>query len=94
MRGLTVVNAELERAECQTPPGMAFWSGTGPEGAKCGKCAHFGYSYPSGISPTNGETLYSRKISSCEKFFQMSKRHGASLRKTQDGCKYFEAAKP
>ena len=40
--GLTRPNEALERLADATVPGMAHWSGTGPEGATCGKCAFYG----------------------------------------------------
>lgn len=86
MRGMTVVNADLERAEASTAPGMAHWAGGGPDGATCGKCAFWGYSY----RKHNGDP--GRRASSCEKYFKMMSKHGDSLDKRQAACKYFEAA--
>lgn len=86
MRGMTVTNPELESAEARTAPGMAHWAGSGPDGAKCGKCAFYGYHY----RKSNGDT--SRRASSCEKFFKMMSKHGDGLDKNQLGCKYFEPA--
>ena len=40
--GLTRPNEALERLAAATVPGMAHWSGTGPEGATCGKCTFYG----------------------------------------------------
>jgi hypothetical protein len=83
MRGLTVINKELERAEILTAPGMAHWAGSGPEGAMCGKCRFHGYTYVK----TNGD--HANKRSSCESFYKMTGRHGGALDEKQIGCKYF-----
>ena len=51
MKHLTAVgNPELARKIAATPAGMAFWTGTGPEGATCVQCGFFtstGYLYGS-----------------------------------------------
>lgn len=82
MRGLTVTDETLERAESATVPGMAHWAG-GANGGKCGDCRFFGYSY----SKRDGDPA--RKNSSCEKFFKITGQHGGSIEKRQPGCKYF-----
>lgn len=84
MRGLTVIDEVLEGAEKLTAPGMAHWAGTGPEGAKCGACRFYGYTY---LKP-NGDAA--NKVSSCEKFYKATRRHGQTLETRQLGCKYFE----
>ena len=87
MRGLTVIDPVLERAEGQTAPGMAHWAGGGPSGSVCGKCAFYGYSY----SAPNGDITNRR--SSCEKFWRVTGRHGGTLGARQSACKYFEPKK-
>ena len=87
MRNLTIVDPVMERAEMQTAPGMAHWAGSGPDGAICGKCAFYGYSY----TDSSGRAVTKR--SRCEKFWRMTGRHGNSLETRQIGCKYFEAEK-
>jgi len=84
MRNLTVIDEELERAERQTAPGMAHWAGSGPDGATCGKCANYGYTY----IKSNGD--HATKPSSCEKFWSVTGRHGGTLDARQIGCKYFD----
>ena len=84
MRGLTVIDPELERAEAQTAPGMAHWAGGAPSGATCGKCRFYGYSY----FKTNGQAA--SKGSACEKFWKQTGRHGGTLEAHQVACKYFE----
>lgn len=84
MRGLTVIDNALERAEMDTAPGMAHWAGGSPDGAACGKCRFWGYTY----ARPNGEAATKR--SSCEKFWKMTGRHGGTLDARQIGCKYFD----
>lgn len=84
MRGMTVTDKELERREINTAPGMAFWAGTGPAGATCGKCEHYGYHYD------DDKGLPRRKTKSCAQFFRMTGRHGGSLTTSQSACKYFK----
>lgn len=90
MRGMTIINPELEKAEARTAPGMAHWAGTGPAGATCGKCAFYGYAYVDKYGDAR------RKQSACGMFFKMmmQKQHGDSLDPQQIGCKYFERAAP
>lgn len=38
---LTEPNPDLARLVAQTPPGMAHWAGSGPEGTTCRNCQHF-----------------------------------------------------
>ena len=85
MRGLTVVNPGLERYEVETAPGMAFWAGTGPTGAKCGQCVFYGYRY---IRPNGQES----KRNGCAEFYRMTGKVGDALSRTQVGCKYFKGA--
>lgn len=35
---LTAPDPQLAKFQAQTPPGMAFWSGTGPTGTTCREC--------------------------------------------------------
>lgn len=84
MRGLTVIDPELERAEASTAEGMAHWAGGSPNGAKCAACRFYGYSYVK----SNGDTA--SKNAACQKFYKQTGRHGGSLSKSQIGCKYFE----
>lgn len=58
--------------------GMAYFAGTGPAGSTCGKCAFYG----------------NREMDKkCTKYREMVHDWGANLKKTQSGCKYFEASK-
>jgi hypothetical protein len=83
MRNLTVIDEVLERSEFETAPGMAHWAGSGPEGATCGKCRFYGYTFVK----SNGN--HANKRSACESFYKMTGRHGGTLEERQTGCKYF-----
>lgn len=80
---LTEPDPELARLREKTPPGMAHWAGTGPEGKTCGGCNHWGYWYETraGISK--------RKTSCCEVYYRHLHIHGGSLPATTPACKYF-----
>lgn len=54
--------------------GMAYFSGTGPSGETCGKCAFYG----------NRE--FEKK---CLKYREMAHNWGNNISKTQPACKYF-----
>ena len=60
----------------KTPPGMAFWIGTGPHGAKCKNCAAF-----------NGEAK-----GYCRRYHRMTNRKGKRFAGSSAACKYFESA--
>jgi hypothetical protein len=55
MRYLTVLDSDLEDLRLRTPPGMAFWAGTGPKRI-CGQCEHFGE-----LSRKHGCRLYTKQ---------------------------------
>ena len=80
MRGMTVTNPELETAERKTIEGMAFWSGTGPPKATCGKCMNYGYT-DDDVSKPHGCALY---------FKQMHRHAPRAIPETTAACKYFE----
>lgn len=79
-RHLTEPNAKLAKLIRATPHGMAHWSGTGPVGATCGRCAHYGYFDQSGRLKPNGCALY----------FARTRAHGKhSLPEGTPACEYF-----
>ena len=59
-------------------PGMAFYSGSGPDGTTCGDCQHRGYA-------RSGEWYADR----CEKFRTMTGKNGPPVRTDWPSCKYF-----
>jgi len=86
VRNLTAPNLELEKAEQRTPPGMAFWAGTGPAFMTCGKCSNYGYWYENSKGDrrnrTKGCALYWK---------QMHKHAERSIPENTAACKYFES---
>jgi hypothetical protein len=89
MRNLTVVNPELDRLVKQTPPGMAHWSTTGPDGTTCEQCKHFGYSVP--LRNGHGEAVGTKTHpKSCRRFFELMHRHGKPLQPSTPSCRHFE----
>jgi hypothetical protein len=70
---LTVLDADLNELVRRTPPGMAFWSGTGPK-RTCGQCEHFGEL----VSKKYGCRLYTKQTG-----------YEVQLLKDTAACKYF-----
>ena len=69
---------DSERGLRKTPPGMAYWAGTGPTGNKCRDCVHF-----SGKEGKKG---------TCEKtvnYLQVQKSRVKAQKFPADACKYF-----
>ena len=80
---LSEPNLELARLVRATPHGMAHWAGTGPVGATCGRCTHYGYFDQNGRRKPNG----------CARYFALMHAHGKyPLPETTPACKYFEQA--
>jgi hypothetical protein len=85
MRNLTAPNIELEKAEQRTVPGMAFWAGTGPAKATCGKCANYGYYYEDSRNDRK------HRAHGCALYWKQMKKHGErSIPESTAACKYFE----
>jgi hypothetical protein len=61
--------------------GMAYFSGTGPYDAACGKCAFYG-----------GKASGTEK--KCTTYRDMAHDWGPNLPKRQPACKYFQAKPP
>ena len=58
-----------------TPPGMAYWLGTGPPDTLCEQCSFYGYDiqYPN----------------SCHRYFLLTTQHGAPLPISTPSCLRF-----
>lgn len=81
---LTEPNPQLAAAQRKTPHGMAHWAGTGPQGATCRGCKHWGFS---GYLAATGLL----KDSHCDKYTRMMNGEaGGRLAHYQSACKYFE----
>ena len=83
---LTVIDPELEKKRSKTPPGMAFWAGTGPEGTTCRECLNYGNDGYYSANSKNGSTL---RPGPCAKFQSMMERRGPSIPYNTPSCKYF-----
>ena len=71
---------DIERARCETSPGMAHWATNGPQGARCMDCRHFDLAKDSKIEKAI-----------CLKYTKLMGRKGKKVPKRAAACKYFEA---
>lgn len=83
---LTVLDVAFENRVAKTPPGMAFWAGTGPTGKTCRECSHYGFNGYTSSKSANGGTL---KNGPCERYVSQM---GRAYRVPFDtaSCKFFE----
>ena len=79
-RFLTSTNPELEQQVRCTPAGMAHWSGTGPIGATCKQCAHYG-----DIASDDGRTRRNR----CAKYRALTGSIGGVVPGDTPACRHF-----
>ena len=70
---------EVECAWLETPPGMAHWAASGPQGARCMECSHFGLK--------TGSKLESAV---CHKYTELMRRKGKKVPKWTPACRHFE----
>jgi hypothetical protein len=80
---------ELAAAIRATKPGQAHWADSGPFGATCGDCVHYGYrrrkyNHAGDIVKT---TL---RPNACGKFQSLTGKHGPDFSEATPACKYFE----
>ena len=68
--------------------GQAHFAGTGPFAATCGECAFLGYWKQ--VRSAGGDTVKSLRVGGCEKFFQLTGKHGAVVPPRTDACRYFQ----
>lgn len=72
-----------------TPPGMAHWSGTGPDGKTCRECAH--YTNEGRYTATSkGHATGQLKPGRCLKYQSLTKRKGAKFPFIKLACKHFQ----
>ena len=78
---------ELAAQIRQSRPGMAHFAATGPFGATCGECAYLGYwrQRRSG----NGEIVNTERTGGCEKFHELTGKHGAVVPPGTEACRHF-----
>lgn len=73
-----IFDQAAEDGHARTPPGMAYWIGTGPTGMQCQDCRHFDGDAAGGW---------------CRKVKAMTGRRRKNIPAGCAACKYFEAAK-
>ena len=72
-----------------TRPGMAHWANSGPFGATCGQCAHFGYWKQ--VRNAAGNIAKTTRINGgCAKFLALTGKHGPAVPANAAACKYFQ----
>jgi hypothetical protein len=79
-RYLTSTNPVLEQQVRCTPAGMAHWSGTGPVGATCKQCAHYG-----DIAGDDGRSRRNR----CWKYHALTGNIGDVVPSDTASCRHF-----
>src|SRR5262245_3700734 len=68
--------------------GQAHFAGTGPFGATCGECIFL--SYWKKILNARGDTIRSERVGGCERFHQLTGKHGAVVPPGTEACRYFQ----
>jgi hypothetical protein len=76
----------------RTRAGMAHWAGSGPAGATCGECVFLGYWKK--ILSASGDTLQSQRVSGCQKFRELTGKHGAVVPPSSEACRHFQRREP
>jgi hypothetical protein len=87
---LTSAHSDVLEHQIQSSyPGMAHFANSGPFGATCGECAFLGYH----VQHRNlaGDLVKAVHHGGCEKFHQLTGKHGPVVPKKAAACKYFEA---
>jgi hypothetical protein len=81
-------SAPLEHQIRSTHAGQAYFGNTGPFGATCGECVFLGYyrQHRNGA----GDTVKTTHRGGCEKFYQLTNRHGPIVPGDAPACRYFE----
>jgi hypothetical protein len=87
---LTVAHREeLAGQIAQTKPGQAYWADTGPFGAVCKECAHYGYHRR--FYNRRGDIVKTTfRPGACGKFHDLTGKHGPDFSGATPACKYFE----
>jgi hypothetical protein len=85
---LTEYTPEVAQRIRQTHVGMASWACTGPFGATCGECKHYGCWKQ--IRDASGDTVKTEfQRGRCEMFRQLTGKLGAVVPSDADACKHF-----
>lgn len=92
---MRLTGTESERkfanAVANTPPGMAFTSGSGPHGATCRSCMFWEHDKVNGYFAVTGLHAGEIKPSICAKYRRLTAgQTGSPVEHWNDACKYFE----
>jgi hypothetical protein len=68
--------------------GQAHFAGTGPFGATCGECVYLGYWRQRRNG--SGEIVKTERDGGCEKFYQLTGKHGPAVPAGTEACRHFE----
>ena len=90
MKHLTVVDPILESQIAKTPPGMAFWSGTGPERTTCRTCVFYTFEGYMSYRSNKGGML---KRGACKEFIRLVNKASHKLPHDIPSCKYYQENK-
>lgn len=95
--GLTADSLEERIRIENTHPGMAYISGTGPEGMTCGDCKFKGYRRRSAEEKFNAKdgtwSYRFYRARGCAEFYRLAGRHGGEIKDDWHACKYFVSKK-
>jgi hypothetical protein len=83
---------ELAKQIQRSREGKAHFAGTGLFGATCGECAYLGYWRQRRNG--NGEIVKTERVGGCEKFHQLTGKHGAAVPPATAACRHFERREP
>lgn len=89
LTGISVEHAQSE-------PGMAHFAGSGPPGKRCAECVFWGYKKlgkPRFNQKTQEEFEPMQAHDGCRKFFELTGRHGPTIKPDLLACKYFKQNK-
>jgi len=81
---LDVNLTDLDTHQKQSEPGMAHFAGTGPRGKTCGNCVFWGY------KRETGRFKSMKPVEACQKYFNLTGKHGPTIKAALLSCKYFE----
>jgi hypothetical protein len=81
----------LEHQLRSTHQGQAYFGNTGPFGATCGECEFLGY-YQQHRNKA-GDIIKTTYRGGCQKFHQLTGKHGAIVPASASACRYFERKK-
>jgi hypothetical protein len=73
-------------------PGMAHFAATGPFGATCAGCCHFGFTEV--LRNKSGDVVQSiARSNRCGKFYKLIGKAGAVIPSTTEACRHYEPKK-